>query len=244
MHGKATFLQRPLAQERESLVSVILLSRLAWIISGVQNPLHKNPSARLSRSLYGNRKDQDPKCKIQTIVLSFQRLVDVLSLYQSKSFMTCETSHTDALLCALTTTEPLIALARLIAGPLQFSYGDRQPGMMPWSGQGESWICWRYPYPRHVATVLLTLPLEVLSLADLELLAFSLQADCFVPVEFEITELEGYRVYPIVGGCDAAVLLSLKVLRQIRMCEEICSGVWFQERHMEDLLNTQAILSF
>jgi len=99
----------------------------------------------------------------------------------------------------------------LPAGPLQFSYGDKQPGMMPWSGQGESWICWRYLHPRSPATVLLTLPLEVLALADLELLAFSPQAACFVPVEFDIAELAEPGLYPIAGECKAAVLLSLKV---------------------------------
>lgn len=38
---------------------------------------------------------------------------------------------------------------------MQISLGDKGPGLLAWNGLGESWICWRYPYPRAVLCLLI-----------------------------------------------------------------------------------------
>ena len=81
---------------------------------------------------------------------------------------------------------------------------------MPWSGEGESWICWRYPFARPVAAVLVSLPWQLLASADLELLAFSDEADSFVPVPAEAAEYwpgDG----PPPEGAESMLCLTVKV---------------------------------
>jgi hypothetical protein len=39
------------------------------------------------------------------------------------------------------------------AGTLCISLADEAAGFLPWSGAGDSWIAWQYPYPRAVRTV-------------------------------------------------------------------------------------------
>lgn len=54
--------------------------------------------------------------------------------------------------CARVTRQlvPALKVCDVCAGPLHVSVGDESPGYMPWSGHGESWIGWCYPYPRPV----------------------------------------------------------------------------------------------
>ena len=81
---------------------------------------------------------------------------------------------------------------------------------MPWSGEGESWICWRYPFARPVTAVLVSLPWQLLASADLELLAFSDEADSFVPVPAEAAEVwPGGGPPP--GGAESMLCLTVKV---------------------------------
>lgn len=98
-----------------------------------------------------------------------------------------------------------------LTGQLQFSYSDRLPGIMPWSRHGESWICWRYPFSRRLANVLITLPPDILYMLDLELSSFSAEADSFNPVELQFIELRSHQDLPGIGSFDAGVILSLKV---------------------------------
>lgn len=91
-------------------------------------------------------------------------------------------------------------------GVLQLSYGDKQPGSMPWSGQGESWICWRYPHRRPVAAVLITLPPPALATSGIELLAFSAEADSFMPLQTKASAVD--------IGTQPGLLLVLQVNSQ------------------------------
>lgn len=96
------------------------------------------------------------------------------------------------------------------AGALQISYSDKKPGIMPWSGQGESWVCWRYPFRRQVATVLITLPPKLLSLVDLELLAFSEETGCFELVTGSTRAIADARM-PGGENFEEALLLCVEV---------------------------------
>lgn len=59
--------------------------------------------------------------------------------------------------------------AVIVAGVLQISLGDDASGKAPWDGSGDSWVAWRYPYPRAVQRLeLRDVPAE-LAEADFEL---------------------------------------------------------------------------
>lgn len=100
---------------------------------------------------------------------------------------------------------------RLLAGILQLSHSDKKAGFMPWSGQGQSWVSWRYPFPRPVATALLTLPLSMLQACDLELLACSGHSDDFLPLGTSMERLEDSSL-PGVGHFEEATLLFVEVV--------------------------------
>lgn len=80
---------------------------------------------------------------------------------------------------------------------------------MPWSGEGESWICWRFPFPRKVAAVFVALPPEMLAKADLKLLAFS-AAESFEPVEVQVSAAE-WRGKGASSESVRGILLEAKV---------------------------------
>lgn len=63
-----------------------------------------------------------------------------------------------------------------------------------------------------MATVLITLPLKVLALLDLELLAFSKKQEAFVPVAFTVLDMSSeYSSLPWIASDEEAVLLCVKV---------------------------------
>lgn len=55
-----------------------------------------------------------------------------------------------AVLQAVSRIVSLVCACGVASGPLQVSVGEEGPGYMPWSGSGESWVGWCYPYPRPV----------------------------------------------------------------------------------------------
>ena len=69
-----------------------------------------------------------------------------------------------------------------IAGPMQVSLGSKEPGLIPWAGSTESWICWRYPWPRPVLQLLVEGGASMLAGAKPELSFFHPHAEQFVRV--------------------------------------------------------------
>ena len=55
------------------------------------------------------------------------------------------------------------------AGPLCISLADEPAGFLPWSGAGDSWIAWHYPYARPVRVITIRTPPDAVVATQFEL---------------------------------------------------------------------------
>ena len=79
----------------------------------------------------------------------------------------------------------------LAVGSMQISLGSKEPGLLPWTGSTESWICWRYPWPRPVLQLLVEGGASMLAGAEPELSFFHPDAEQFVRVAIRQEGLSG-----------------------------------------------------
>ena len=91
----------------------------------------------------------------------------------------------------------------LATGAMQVSLGSKEPGLIPWAGSTESWICWRYPWPRPVLQLLVEGGACMLAGANPELSFFHPDAEQFVRVAIR-QEVQG-------GSSPADLLLLVEV---------------------------------
>jgi hypothetical protein len=62
---------------------------------------------------------------------------------------------------------------------MQVSLGDKAAGFMQWSGSGESWISWRYPFRRRVELLRLVAPSKPMWDLELEINYYDAQTEDF-----------------------------------------------------------------
>ena len=85
---------------------------------------------------------------------------------------------------------------------MQISLGDKAAGSMPWTGGGESWVCWRYSYTRPVVSLMLAGSAAHVSPDEFELARLDAASGEFVPLELSSVQL--------TSGADK-LTLSVKV---------------------------------
>jgi hypothetical protein len=85
---------------------------------------------------------------------------------------------------------------------MQISLGDKAADILPWTGGGESWICWRYSYARPVAELVLCGSAARTSPHEFELARLDSTSGEFVPLEIISVE---------PGSADDSLTLSVKV---------------------------------
>ena len=72
---------------------------------------------------------------------------------------------------------------------MQISLGDKAAGSMPWTGGGESWVCWRYSYARPVVSLLLDGGAAQIPPDEYELARLDAASGEFVPLELSSVQL-------------------------------------------------------
>lgn len=88
---------------------------------------------------------------------------------------------------------------------MQISLGDRAAGFMPWTGGGESWVCWRYSYARPVAALALHGPAAHLSPGELELARLAAGSGEFVALALREAERPGTQAGSLVLVAEVSV---------------------------------------
>ena len=66
---------------------------------------------------------------------------------------------------------------------MQISLGDKAADSMPWTGGGESWVCWRYSYARPVVALVLDGGAAHIPPHEYELARLDATSGEFVPLE-------------------------------------------------------------